>query len=280
PKTCPVCGAPAIRGEDEAVRRCSAELTCPAQLLHRLRYFVAREALDIDGLGPKQLALFIQKGWVKTPADLFHLARYKAELLDIDGFGEQSVARILDAIEAARMVSLRNFIAALGIRDIGGVLAKKLAEHYRTAKAWMEAMINANDREGQEWQLLTSTHGVGTSKAGKLAQFFASPENRQSVEELCQVLQIADDEAQAENEQNHPLAGKILVFTGQLEAMTRMEAKAQAERLGCRVASSISAKTDYLIAGTGAGSKAAKAKELGVQVLDEAEWQNLMSQKL
>ena len=269
PTTCPVCGAHAEREEDEAVRRCTGGLTCEAQAVERLKHFVSRNALDIDGIGEKQIELFWQLGWVKTPVDIFKLPAHAAELSQREGFGQKSVENLLAAIEKAREVELPRFIFALGIRHVGEVNAKLLAKTYGTVEAW-EAAMTALDAAEQ----LAQIDGIGGKIAQSIRFFFEEVHNRQVLQQLAAELRIAPYEAKTVES---PITAKTVVFTGTLEKMTRAEAKARAETLGAKVGSSVSAKTDYLVVGADAGSKAKKAQELGVKTLTEDEWLQLIA---
>lgn len=276
PEICPVCGSPAVREEDEAVRRCTGGLVCKAQQVERLKHFVSRRAFDIDGLGDKQIEAFWQEGMITAPADIFTLeARNGADFPAIEtreGFGEKSTTKLFAAIEKAREVSLERFIYALGIRHIGEGNGSLLARHYGTLAHWTNEMekVAAGDEAAKEE--LLSIHGVGDSVAEAVHDFFAVPEQKHLFEALCQQVNVRDAEKVASDS---PVAGKTVVFTGAL-TMSRDEAKAEAQSLGAKVAGSVSAKTEYVVAGEDAGSKLTKAKELGVKVLTEAEWKQLI----
>lgn len=264
PQSCPVCGSPAIREGEEAVRRCSGGLTCNAQVIEGLKHFVSRAAFDIDGLGEKILLEFIELGWVKSPVDLFSLSAHADELMTREGWGEKSVAKLLDAIVARKTIPLARFIYALGIRQVGTVTAKKLAMHYHD---WDNLRAHMKEEYRDE---LISIDDVGPKVADDVLRFFAIDKHNTLLDALASILDIQPQETIATSDS--PVAGKIVVFTGTLEKMTRDEAKARAETLGAKVSSSISGKTDYLIAGAEAGSKLKKAQELGVTVLTEDEW--------
>lgn len=266
PHTCPVCGSHAVREEGEAARRCTGGLICSAQAVERLKHFVSRAAFDIEGLGEKQIQAFWNDGLIKTPADIFHLD-YDA-IGKREGWGEKSVANLKDAIEKARRVPLHRFIYALGIRHIGDITAKMLARHYGGFAAFTKAM-EALAQGNETWNDLTAIDGMGEIAASALCEFFQEPHNTKLVQTLGEELDVQDAEAVASNS---PVSGKTVVFTGTLTKMTRNEAKARAEALGAKVAGSVSAKTDYVIAGEEAGSKLKKATELGVKVLSEDEW--------
>jgi DNA ligase (NAD+) len=276
PETCPVCGSPAIREPGEAVRRCTGGLTCPAQVVERLKHFVSRTAMDIEGIGTKQVEAFHRLGWVTEPADIFALERRYGpngtelqRLSALEGWGERSAENLLRAIEARRRVPLARFIFALGIRHVGETTAKLLARSYGSWQAFAAAMRAAAEDEEARAQLL-AIDGVGETLAGALVAFFADPHNAAALERL--LAEVTPEDAEAPPAAGSPVAGKTVVFTGKLERMSRDEAKARAEALGAKVSGSVSAKTDILVAGPGAGSKLKKAAELGVETLSEEEW--------
>lgn len=283
PEVCPSCGSQAVRevvdaktGEEEKVRRCTGGLICPVQAVERLRHFVSRDAFDIEGLGEKQIAAFWDEKRIQRPGDLFRLGvRDTASdkpLASGEGWGELSVRNLFDAIEARRTIPLDRFIYALGIRHIGQANARLLARSYGTLDGFLAAMNEARDPDGEAYADLLNIEGIGTKLADALVQFFAEPHNQEVVADLAQELTVEDAEAPAADS---PMAGKTVVFTGTLETMSRGEAKAQAESLGAKVAGSVSQKTDYVVAGPGAGSKLKKAQTLGVQVLSEEDWREL-----
>ncbi|HEV2549124.1 MAG TPA: NAD-dependent DNA ligase LigA [Stellaceae bacterium] len=269
PDHCPICGSLAIREPGEVVRRCTGGLICAAQAVERLRHFVSRDAFDIEGLGAKHIADFWEDKLIKTPADIFRLD--PALIAEREGWGEQSAGKLRDAIEARRHISLERFIYALGIRQVGQQTAKLLARHYRGFARWREAMLAARDKESDAWRELNDIHGVGEDMAEDIVGFFREKHNRELLDDLLRELDVADYVA-AQSAARSPLAGKTVVFTGTLTAMSRSEAKARAETLGANVAGSVSGKTDYLIVGADAGSKAEKARALGVKTLSEEEW--------
>ncbi len=277
PEVCPVCGSHAEREEGEAVRRCTGGLICPAQRVERLRHFVSRNAFDIEGLGEKQIALFWDKGLIETPADIFTLeAREQAgeiDLAGLEGWGELSVANLFRAIADRRRISLDRFIYALGIRHVGQEVARLLASNFGSLEALVAAARAAEPRTGEAWESFLAIDGIGPRIAESLIDFFAEPHNREVVEHLAREVEVEDFEAP---ESDSPIAGKTIVFTGTLERMTRAEAKARAEALGARVSGSVSKKTDLVVAGPGAGSKLKKAQELGVAVLEEEAWLDLI----
>ena len=275
PHTCPDCGSPAHREEGDAIRRCTGGLICPAQGMERLKHFVSRNAFDIEGLGAKQVEMFFHDPDlpVKTPADIFTLAARDAanhlrKLKNRDGFGDTSVTKLFAAIESKRRIPLDRLIFALGIRHAGEAAAGLLARHYGTWVAFEAAMTKA-DPGNTDWQELTAIDGVGDTLATSLTQAFANPAERAAIDALVSHLTVEPVAAAATDS---AIAGKTLVFTGTLEKMTRAEAKARAEALGAKVAGSVSAKTDLLIAGPGAGSKAKEALKLGIETLDEDAW--------
>jgi DNA ligase (NAD+) len=276
PTQCPVCSSPAPRDESEAVRRCRGGLICAAQIAERLKHFVSRNAFDIDGLGGKQVLGLLQDKLIATPADIFRLHQHQAVLKTRDGWGEKSVEKLMTAIENRRDIAFDRVIFALGIRQIGQATARLLALNYGTLEALLEAVDRATDQTSQAYQDLINIDQIGAAVAADLIGFFDTPQNRAMVVELAQEINIQAAPAAALGET--PLAGKIVVFTGALQTMGRSEAKARAESLGAKVTGSISTKTDYLIAGADAGSKARKAADLGVQILSEEEWQEMLQQ--
>ena len=273
PETCPACGSLALRPPGEVVRRCTGGLICPAQAVERLIHFVSRGAFDIEGLGEKTIQEFFDLGWLRSPADIFRLDRHREALLGRGGWKAKSVSNLMQAIEARRRIPLDRFIYALGIRRVGETNAKLLARHYTSFAAWRERMLAATTIGSDERSALGSILGVGTALAGELATFFVEPRNLAALDELAAYLTIQDAERPATAD--GALAGKNLVFTGTLETMSRPEAKARAEALGARVTDSVSKRTDLLILGADAGSKAKKAAELGVATATEAEWREM-----
>ncbi len=281
PRECPDCGSEAIREEGDSVRRCTGGLICPAQAVERLRHFVSRAAFDIEGLGAKQIEQFYKDGWIKEPADIFTLAaRYSdglQKLRNREGWGEKSAANLFAAIEARRQIPLARVIFALGVRHVGEVASATLARHYGTWQAFITAMDAAAPTEGEAWEDLNAIDGVGPVMARSLVTTLAQPAERASIDRLLTHLQVEPAQA-APQAEDSPVAGKTVVFTGTLERMTRAEAKARAEALGAKVAGSVSARTDILVAGPGAGSKEKKARDLGIQILDEDAWLTLIGQ--
>ncbi|MDP3660106.1 NAD-dependent DNA ligase LigA [Phenylobacterium sp.] len=259
-------------GAETVVRRCTGEFACPFQRLQHLRHFVSRRAFDIEGLGEKQLAAFYERGWLKEPADIFRLALDQAkleELLSIDGYGETSVRNLTAGIEARRTIPLDRFIYGLGVRHIGETTAVGMARGYGTAQAFLAAMDKIAERDPEAIEELDAFDQIGTAVIEAAAAYFAEDHNRRAVQALAEQLTIQDAE---QPKTDTAVAGKTVVFTGALERMTRDEAKAQAEALGAKVSSSVSKKTDIVVAGPGAGSKLKTAAELGLQVLTEDEW--------
>jgi len=286
PTRCPVCDSHATRelnprtGKEDAVRRCTGGLICAAQAVERLKHFVSRDAMDIDGLGDKQIEFFHDDSDlpVKEPADIFTLAQRDAanplkKLKAKEGFGAQSVAKLFDAIEDRRRPPLNRFIFGLGIRHIGETTARLLARHYGSFDALRAAGIAAADETSPERHSLDAIDGIGPTVVEALIEFFGEPHNEQLLDRLLEQVEPQPLEAVASVS---PVAGKIVVFTGALERMTRDEAKAMAERLGAKVAGSVSSKTDLLVAGPGAGSKLKDAQKHGVEVIDEAGWFDLV----
>jgi DNA ligase (NAD+) len=271
PERCPECGAHVAREEGEAARRCTGGLVCPAQAVERLRHFVTRDAFDIEGLGEKHIEAFWKEKLIETPADLFRLHRKEKDIAAREGWGEKSAANLMAAIEARRTISLARFIYALGIPQVGQATARLLAKHYGTLKGWWKAMEAARDAESEAYRDLTAIEGVGPSLAADLIEFAAEKKNREALAELQKEVTVEDFVAPKVSAKS-PLAGKTVVFTGTLASMSRSEAKARAEALGAKVAGSVSAKTDLVVVGADAGSKAKKARELGVKTIDEDEW--------
>ena len=271
PDKCPICGSDAIREEGEAVHRCTGNLICPAQQVEKLRHFVSRGAFDIEGLGAKQVEAFFNEGWIREPADIFELeARHGAALREREGWGERSAGNLFRAIGEKRRVPLDRLIFGLGIRHVGETAARLLARHYGGWARFEAAMEAAREHEGAEWAELNDIDGVGPILAASLVDYFHEPGNRAAVDRLVKELNVL--EVEAPRTAGSPIAGKTVVFTGTLERMTRAEAKARAEALGAKVAGSVSARTDYVVAGPGAGSKEKAARELGVTVLSEEDW--------
>jgi DNA ligase (NAD+) len=274
PETCPICGSAALReidektGEKDVVRRCTGTLICPAQAVEGLKHFASRNAFDIEGLGEKLIELFFTDSLIRTPADIFTLkvrdGQTRPPLREWEGFGETSARNLFNAIDARRTIALNRFLFALGIRHVGETTARRLARHFGDWESLRAAARVENAAEE-----ISAIGGIGPVVAEAIADFFAESRNEAALDALVKEVTIEPMEAVAAG---HPLAGQTIVFTGSLEKMTRDEAKAVAERLGAKVSGSISAKTNLVVAGPGAGSKLAKARELGVEIVDEDEW--------
>jgi DNA ligase (NAD+) len=276
PETCPVCGSDVVREPGEAVHYCTGNLICPAQAVEKLRHFVARGAFDIEGLGAKAIEAFFIEGWIREPADIFTLeARHGADLRSRDRWGEKSAGNLFAAITEKRRIPLDRLIFALGIRHVGETAARLVARHYGSWDRFAAAMEAAHAHAGPDWDELNAINGVGETLAGSLVDYFHEEANRAALDRL--VAELAIEDVAAPVASGSPVAGKTVVFTGTLERMTRAEAKARAEALGAKVAGSVSAKTDYVVAGPGAGSKEKKARELGLAVLSEEEWLALVN---
>nr|WP_314084958.1 NAD-dependent DNA ligase LigA [uncultured Shinella sp.] len=288
PKTCPVCGSHAVRERNEktgrldSVTRCTGGFVCRAQAVEHLKHFVSRNAFDIEGLGSKQIDFFFEAEdpslTIRTAPDIFTLEKRQAgsltKLENIDGFGKVSVRKLYDAIDARRSIALNRFIYALGIRHIGETNAKLLARAYGTYAAFEEAMKASVSLSGEAWTELNSIDGIGEVVARAMVEFYKEPRNVDVIDRLLQ--EVTPEAAEAVVATSSPVVGKTVVFTGSLEKMTRDEAKAMAERLGAKVAGSVSKKTDLVVAGPGAGSKLDKAKEFSVEVIDEDGWFDLI----
>ncbi|WP_455465598.1 NAD-dependent DNA ligase LigA [Bartonella sp. B39] len=289
PHLCPACGSHAVREVGEAVRRCTGGLICPAQAIERICHFVSRNAFDIEGLGKKQVEFFFhvqdETLCIHTPADIFTLQRRQEKSLvhleNMEGFGTVSVRKLYDAINARREIPLSRFLFALGIRHVGEVNARRLARAYQSYTAFEMAAMTAImpcdkiDTEGNEaWIELTNIEGIGPQVGSAILDFYQEAHNREVLSVLLKEVTPLDEELVMTD--FSPIAGKIIVFTGTLAQMSRDEAKALAERLGAKTSGSLSKKTDILIAGAGAGSKLAKAQELGIEVIDEKTWLQLI----
>nr|WP_321983786.1 NAD-dependent DNA ligase LigA [uncultured Lichenicoccus sp.] len=271
PDICPACGSRAERPPGEVVRRCTGGLICPAQAVERLIHLVSRAAFDIDGLGQKTIEEFHAEGLIRRPADIFRLGGHETAIASREGWGPVSASNLIRAIDARRTIPLARFIFGLGIRRIGETNARLLARHYVSYPAWRAQMQEATVIGSDARLALGSITGIGGSIADELAAFFAEPHNRDGVDELAGLLAI-DDETLS---QSGELSGRTIVFTGTLASMTRPEARAMAERLGAKVTDSVSKKTDIVVLGADAGSKAKKAAAFGLRTLDEAGWREL-----
>ncbi|MBB3540714.1 MULTISPECIES: NAD-dependent DNA ligase LigA [unclassified Rhizobium] len=292
PQKCPVCGSHAVREKNEktgkldSVTRCTGGFICRAQATEHLKHFVSRNAFDIEGLGSKQVDFFFESDdpalQIRTAPDIFTLEKRQANSLtkleNIEGFGRVSVGKLYAAINERRSIALHRFIYALGIRHIGETTAKLLARSYGTYADFEAAMKDAAPLSGDAWNDLNAIEGIGEIVARAIVEFYKEPRNVEVISRLLAELNdgtpLAAEKVAASNS---PVAGKTVVFTGSLEKFTRDEAKARAESLGAKVAGSVSTKTDIVVAGPGAGSKLDKARELGVQTMDEDEWLALIS---
>ncbi|MQW85850.1 NAD-dependent DNA ligase LigA [Sinorhizobium saheli] len=284
PTACPVCGSHAVRdinektGKVDAVRRCTGGFVCRAQAVEHLKHFVSRHAFDIEGLGARQIEFFFESEdenlRIRTAPEIFTLERRQeaslTKLENIEGFGKVSVRKLYEAINARRSIALHRFIYALGIRHVGETTAKLLARSYGSYEHFGAAMVEAGGFSGDAWNELNSIDGIGEVVARAIVEFYKEPRNRKVISQLLE--EVTPESAEMPVATGSPVAGKTVVFTGSLERMTRDEAKAKAESLGAKVAGSVSKKTDVVVAGPGAGSKLDKARELGIQTMDEDEW--------
>ena len=268
-----------IAGGTEGARyHCTGEFACPHQAIEHLKHFVSRRAFDIDGLGDKQIDLFFERGWVKEPADIFTLEarNHRIKLQEVEGFGETSVRNLFNAIAARREISLERFVYALGMRHVGETTARALSRGYGSWRAFHDAGLKLAEADEETRQEMDNLDQIGDTVIDSIAAYFGEAHNRGIVERLTGEVRILDAEQPAASS---PVAGKTVVFTGSLEKMTRDEAKAMAERLGAKTAGSVSKKTDYVVAGPGAGGKLGKAAELGVKVLSEDDWFTLIGER-
>lgn len=277
PKNCPSCKAPLIYDDEDIVIRCENGLNCSAQNYEHLRHFVSRDAMNIEGLGKKQIKFLIEKKFINNPVDIFSLAKKNensiSKLENMPGWGEKSVKNLFDNIEDAKRVKLHRFIYALGIRHIGESNAKLFAKEFSTFENFLNSMIKLAAGDAEIYKRLNEFDGIGDKILFALINFFKIEENINTIIKLNKILTI--EEYNNNNEQT-ALTDKIIVFTGTLKNLSRAEAKASAEKLGARVASTVSASTNFVIAGSDAGSKLKKAKEFGIRIVDEEEWQNLL----
>lgn len=274
PDHCPECGSEAVSEEGEVDVRCTGGLVCPAQRTERLKHFVSRAALDIEGLGEKTIDHFFALGWLESPADIFRLKQRRDDILALEGWKEKSVDNLLASIEAKRSPDAARLLFGLGIRHVGSVTARDLMKRFHTLPALREAAENARAGDEEAIAELTGIEGIGPVLVEALGDFFHEDHNRQVWNDLLSELDVPRYEVETKES---PVAGKTVVFTGKLETMSRDEAKAQAERLGARASSAVSAKTGLLVAGPGAGSKLKKAEQLGIEVIDEAGWAEIVA---
>ncbi len=278
PTRCPACGSLAVRENGAVAWRCTGGLICPAQAVERLKHFVSRNAFDIEGLGDKVIAELWSNGFIQKPGDIFRLPdrgdAFIETLKEREGWGELSVKNMFASIAARRTIGLEKLIYALGIRQVGEVTAKKLAAYYETFAAWHNAMIMAQDADSDFYTDLLNIQDVGPGVAEELVAFFRESHNRDLVDDLISCLTILPYQPAISDQS--AISGKSVVFTGALLRMSRGEAKSRAESLGAKVVGSVSKKTDYVVAGEDAGSKLAKARELGVNILSEDAWISLI----
>jgi len=282
PTVCPECKSPAIREQGDSVARCTGGIICPAQVVEKLKHFVARGAFDIEGLGAKQIEMFFEDVNlpVKEPADIFTLEARDTQnftkLKNRDGWGARSVTNLFVAINEKRKIPLNKLIFALGMRHVGDSTGTLLAHHYGSWAAFIAVMDAAFDHKGEIWDQLNAIDGIGMVMATALVDTFHADETRGAIDRLIAELDVQD--MAKRDTSGSPVTGKVVVFTGTLELMTRAEAKVRAEGMGAKVSGSVSKKTDYVVAGPGAGSKAKKAAELGVTLMSEVEWLDLIGQ--
>lgn len=287
PTHCPKCGSKAVREPNQAIWKCKGGLTCSAQSLERLKHFVSRDAFNIEGLGEKNMELFFSKDLIKSPADIFTLEEKLSAptlfqkqhkefepLNEWDGWGELSASNLFKAIRARTTISLDRFILALGIPLVGEATAKLLANNYTSISKWIDSMLKAQNNQSEAYKHLVTIEGIGALVAKEIVDFFDEEHNRTALDELLKYV-VVEDYVKSTAKVS-PIAGKTVVFTGELEGRTRKAAKIEAERLGAKVASDVSSKTDYLVAGSDPGSKLRKAEALGIRVLSESEWDQLI----
>jgi DNA ligase (NAD+) len=277
PERCPECESEAVAEEGEVDVRCTGGLICPAQRTQRLEHFVSRKALDIEGLGEKTIAQFFAAGWLESPADIFRLRARRAEILALDGWQDKSVDNLLAAIETKREPDAARLLFGLGIRHVGEVTARDLMKHFHTLPALRALAESAKDGDAEAAGELAAIDGIGPAVIAALGDFFREAHNVVVWDDLLDEVSPPRYDVKTVSSQ---MAGKTVVFTGKLETMSRDEAKAQAERLGAKAAGSVSAKTDLLVAGPGAGSKLNKAAELGIAVVDEEGWAAIVAKAL
>jgi DNA ligase (NAD+) len=284
PEHCPACNSILVKADGVADTYCNNGLVCEAQVIERLRHFVSRDAFDIDGLGEKNIEMFFTKGAIKNPVDIFTLASRDGQILpplkEWEGWGETSARNLFDAIERSRVIPLDRFIYALGIRQVGQATARLLARHYLTLANWKRSTANAQNRESDDYMELLSINGMGKSMVEDLLSFMAEPHNIEVLDALTlagegkdPIVNVTDYEVAASSS---PISGKTIVFTGKLESMSRSEAKARAEALGANIMGTVSKKTDFVVLGSDAGSKEKRARELGLSILTESQWLDLI----
>ncbi|MEX0343032.1 MAG: NAD-dependent DNA ligase LigA [Erythrobacter sp.] len=273
PDRCPECGSEAVAEEGEVDVRCTGGLICPAQRTERLKHFVSRGALDIDGLGEKTIDQFFALGWLESPADIFRLKQHREAILALDGWKERSVDNLLASVEARREPDAARLLFGLGIRHVGAVTARDLMKHFHELPALREAAEKAHAGDEDAAAALTSIDGIGSAVVEALGDFFHEDHNTEVWDDI--LSEVSPPRYEVETKDS-PVSGKTVVFTGKLETMSRDEAKAQAERLGAKASGSVSAKTDLLVAGPGAGSKLKKAADLGIEVIDEEAWAEIV----
>ena len=290
PKNCPECGSTAVRNERASAIKCSGGLTCPAQLIERLKHFVSREAFNIEGLGEKNIELFFNKGLINSPADIFRLEQKLSgnvlwneetqyePLSEWDGWGEISSKKLFSAINSKRKISLDKFIYSIGIQSIGENVAKSLAEHYININNFIDNLIKAKKINSAEYLEIKSINGIGEGIIEELVLFISEEHNTNTLKDLLSILEIDDYKVQKKTDSM--VSGKTVVFTGALTNKSRKAAKIEAERLGAKIASEVSSKTDFLIAGADPGSKLKRAQELNITVLSETEWEELTKEVL
>ncbi|AKQ41980.1 NAD-dependent DNA ligase LigA [Aurantiacibacter atlanticus] len=273
PDHCPECGSEAVSEEGEVDVRCTGGLICPAQRTERLKHFVSRGALDIDGLGEKTIDQFFALGWLESPADIYRLKELREKILALDGWQDKSVDKLLASVESKRSPDAARLLFGLGIRHVGTVTARDLMKNFHELPALRETAQKARAGDEDSRLSLTSIDGIGDAVVEALGDFFHEDHNIEVWDDLLCQLEVPRYEVQSIDS---PVAGKTIVFTGKLETISRDEAKAQAERLGAKAAGSVSSKTDILVAGPGAGSKLKKAADLGIDVIDEAGWAEIV----
>ncbi len=271
PDACPVCGSPSVRPEGEAVRRCTGDLVCGAQVVERLKHFVARDALDIDGFGAKNIEQFFSFGWLRRPGDVFRLGALEAEIAGLEGWGATSAANLRASIEARREIPLDRLLFGLGIRQVGQTTARLLARRFETSAALFGNFVRVAEGDIVAQTEMLDIDGIGPSVVEDIKQFFANADNRAVVEDLLSEVQVQAVAPPVVSE-GAKLAGKTVVFTGTLTRMSRAEAKARAEALGAKVAGSVSKKTSLVVIGQDAGTKAKKAAALELDIMDEDQW--------